>query len=584
MLGVAAAALAILHFREKPPVAAAVRFQIPMPEKVTLERGAFSLSPDGRRLVFAAIGSDGVQRLYVRVLDSLEARPLPGTEGVGNYPPSWSPDSRFIGFSIGNKFMKVDVSGGPPQTLSELPGNLGSSAWNRNGVILITATPGPMMQVPEAGGIPSPVTALDPSRQEPFHGRPAFLPDGRHFLYVRFSSNPEYHGTYIGSLDAKPQDQDRRRLLPGGFGVFYAPSSDPALGHVLFVRETTLMAQPFDARKLELTGLPIPVAEQVGNDGSMGAFFSASENGTLAFRGGGRLGLQLTWFDRSGNVSSRVGDPAPHSDLALSSDGTRVASFHAEAQLDIWLYDFARGVSTRFTFAPSIDRYPLWSPDGSRLVFASNRSGHFDLYQKASNGTGDDELLFKSDQDKIPTSWSRDGRFLLFTSFDPKTSRDIWVLPLDGDRKPVPFLRTEFDEREGSFSPDGRWVAYVSRESGRFEVYVRPFSPPGAAGSSSAGGKWQISKAGGREPLWRGDSKELFYLTADQRVMAVEVAANPAFQAGIPQPLFSLAANASNLQVTPDGKRFLIAAPPQQANAELPITVLLNWPALLRKN
>src|ERR1700674_604162 len=220
----------------------------------------------------------------------------------------------------------------------------------------------------------------------------------------------------------------------------------------------------------------------------------------------------------------------------------------------------------------------------SAIVFSSSRSGHFDLYQKNANGTGEDELLLKSDQDKIPTSWSRDGRFLLFTSNDPKTQDDIWVLPLDGDPKPVPFLRTESVAREGSFSPDGRWVAYTSFDSGRFEVYVRPFSLPGAAGSSSAGGKWQISKAGGFAPLWRGDSKELFYSAQDGKLMAVEVAANPAFQAGIPQPLFSIAPNASNLQVTGDGKRFLTAAPPQQANAEIPITVLLNWPALLKKN
>ena len=295
------------------------------------------------------------------------------------------------------------------------------------------------------------------------------------------------------------------------------------------------------------------------------------------------MNRQFTWLDRSGNVSSRVGDPGPYTDLALSPDGARVASFRGDQQADIWLYEFARGVSTRFTFAASVERDPVWSPDGSRLVFASNRGGHYDMYQKASNGAGEDELLFKSDQDKLPTSWSRDGRFLLFNATDPKTGNDIWVLPLEGDRKPVPFLRTEFIEAQGSFSPDGRWVAYTSLESGRGEVYVRPFSPPGADGSSSAGGKWQISKAGGINPRWRGDGKELFYTTQDGRVMAVEVTANPSFQAGIPQPLFNVAPNASNLQVTPDGKRFLIAAPPQQTSVEIPITVLLNWPALLKK-
>jgi eukaryotic-like serine/threonine-protein kinase len=583
VIALASAPFSVAHFREKPPVAPLVRFQIPLPEKVTLGGGAFSVSPDGRLLVFAASGSDGTRRLYVRALDSIEARPLPGTEGAGLYPPFWSPDSKFVGFSVGNKYMKVDVSGGPPQTLCELPGNLGGSAWNREGVILIGANPGGLWQVSEAGGVPSTVTAVDPARQEQFHGRPSFLPDGRHFLYLRTSANPEFSGIYVGSLDVKPQDQDRKRLLPGRLGVLYVPTSDPTLGRVLFLREATLMAQPFDTRTLELTGQPVPVAEQVGNNGAITAFFWASDNGTLAYRGGSQAGLQFTWLDRNGNVLSRVGDPGPYNDLALSPDGARVASSRGDQQADIWLYEFARGVSTRFTFAPSVERSPIWSPDGSRLVFTSNRGGHFDLYQKNANGAGEDELLFKSDQDKQPTSWSRDGRFLLFTANDPKTTADIWVLPLEGDRKPVPFLRTEFIEFQGSFSPDGRWVAYSSFESGRPEVYVRPFSPPGGAGSASAGGKWQISKAGGSNPRWRGDSKELFYSTQDGRVVAVEVTANPTFQAGIPQPLFNVAPNGTAPQVTADGKRFLIAAPPQQASVEIPITVLLNWPALLKK-
>jgi Tol biopolymer transport system component len=585
VIALASAPFSVAHLREKPPVATPVRFQIPMPEKVTLGGGAFSLSPDGRLLVFAAIGADSTRRLYVRTLDALEARPLQGTEGAGLYPPFWSPDSRFVGFSIGNKYMKVDVTGGPPQTLCELPGTLGTGAWGRNGVILVMGNPGPVMQVPEAGGIPSPVTAVDPARQEVFHGRPSFLPDGRHFFYLRVSSNPEYRGTYIGSLDVKPQEQDRRRAVPASFGVNYVPSSDPAIGYVLFERDATLMAQTFDNRKLELTGQPVPIAEQVGNNNAISAFFWASDNGTLAYRAGGQLGRQFTWFDRNGSVLSRVGDPGPYIDLALSPDGTRVASFRLDQQQDIWLYEFGRGVSTRFTFAPSIERNPVWSPDGSRLVFASNRSGHFDLYQKNANGTGEDELLLKSDQDKVPTSWSRDGRFVLYYSNEPKTTNDIWMLPMVGDHKPVPFLRTEFIEINGTFSPDGRWVAYTSLESGRPEVYVRPFSPPDAPGSSSAGGKWQISKAGTGPgaPRWRGDGKELFYTTQDGRVMAVDVAANPVFQAGIPQPLFNLASNATAPQVTPDGKRFLSAAPPQQASVEIPITVLLNWPALLKK-
>jgi Tol biopolymer transport system component len=585
VIALTAAPFSVAHLREKPPAAAVpVRFQIPMPEKVTLGGGAFSLSPDGRKLVFAATGADGGRRLYLRALDSLEARPLQGTEDVGAYPPFWSPDSRFIGFSIGNKYMKMDTSGGPPQTLCELPGTLGTSTWGPNGVILVMANPSGIYQVPEAGGIPTLVAAPDPAFHDQYDGRATFLPDGRHFLYLRFSNNPEFAGTYVGSLDAKPKDQDRRRLLAGRYGVNYVPSSDPAIGYVLFERDGTLMAQTFDNRKLALTGQPVPIAEQVGNNGAISAFFWASDNGVLAFRSGGQTGRQITWLDGKGNLTSQVGDPGNYTDLALSPDGSRVASFRADQQADIWLYEFARGVSTRFTFAPSIERSPVWSPDGKRIVFASNRGGHFDLYQKNANGAGEDELLLKSDQDKFPTSWSRDGRYLLFVSIDPKTNQDLWALPMDGDRKPAPFLRTEFIEALGSFSPDGRWVAYASNESGRPEIYVRPFSAPGAEGSASAGGKWQISKAGGRNPSWRGDGKELYYIAGDS-VMAVDISTSPTLQAGIPQPLFRLAPNARTPQVTPDGKRFLtaISAQQQQANVDPPITVLLNWTALLKK-
>jgi len=589
LVALAAVPFSLAHLREKPSVAEPVRFQISMPEKVTLGGGAFSVSPDGRKLIFAGVAADGTRRLYVRALDSLDARPLQGTEGAGPYSPFWSPDSRFVGFSLGNKYMKIDVTGGPPQTLCELPGTLGASAWGPNGLILVMSNPGGTNQIPEAGGIPVPVTLPDPSRQEQYHGRPAFLPDGRHFLYLRFSTNPEFLGTYIGSLDAKPQDQNLRRLLPGRFGVNYVPSSDPAIGYVLFERDGTLMAQTFDNRKLELTGQPIPIADQIGNNAAISAFFWSSENGVLAFRRGGQEGNQLTWIDRNGNVTGRFGDATLYADLALSIDGTRAAFLRPDQQSDIWLYEFARGTTTRFTFGPSIDRNPVWSPDGNRIAFASNRGGHFDLYQKSANGAGEDELLFKSDQDKIPTSWSHDGRFLIFQSIDPKTQNDIWVLPMEGDRKAVPFLRTEFNEGQAGLSPDGRWIAYASFESGRPEIYVRPFSPPGSAEGTSASGKWQISKSGGALARWRGDSKELFYVE-NQRIMAVDISGNSSVQAGIPQPLFNLATPVNspanpvgNLQITTDGKRFLTVQPQQQTAGESQITVVLNWPALLKK-
>jgi Tol biopolymer transport system component len=588
VIALAAVALSVVYLRETPPAAEPVRFEIPMPDKMTLGTGGFSVSPDGSKLAFAAVGADGTRRLYVRAMDSLETRPLQGTDGAGVYPPFWSPDSRFLGFSIGNRYMKVDVTGGPPQTLCELPGTLGTGAWGPNGVILVMSNPGGTFQVSEAGGIPLPVTLPDTSRQEIYHGRPALLPDGRHFLYLRNSSNPEYMGIYIASIDSKPQDQNLTRLLPARFGVNYVPSSDPAVGYVLFERDGTLMVQTFDNRALSLTGQPVPIAEQVGNNGAITAFFWASDNGVLAFRsGGGQPGRQLTWLDRNGNVLEHSGDPGNFIDLALSPDGRRVATYRSDQQFDIWLNELARGTSTRFTFAPGVDRAPIWSPDGKRIIFQSNRSGSTDLYQKPSDGTGEDELLFASDQNKVPNSWSRDGRFLIFISVDPKTRQDIWVMPLEGERKPLPFLRTEFVENQAKLSADGRWIAYTSQESGRLEIYVRPFSTPEAKGSLSTGGKWQVSRAGGIWPRWRDDSRELYYVAPEGTLMAVDIAANPSFQSGIPQPLFSVPLpgqpQAPPYEVTPDGKRFLIAALPQQTSNELPITVVLNWPALLKQ-
>jgi eukaryotic-like serine/threonine-protein kinase len=327
LLALAAAPLAFVHFREKPPALDPVRFDVSIPENVILGAGGFALSPDGRQLVFAPAGSDGTTRLWVRSLDSLQARPIPGTEGAGNYPPFWSPDSRFIGFSVGNKYMKVPVSGGPPQTLCELPGTLGASAWNRDGVILVGANPGGLWRVPETGGVPSPVTSVDPSRQEQFHAKPWFLPDGRHFLYYRAAGNPEFTGTYIGSLDLEPKQQDPKRILPGSPAAQYVRSPDPAMGYVLFLREGTLMAQAFDNRRLELTGEAVPIAEQVGTNAAVSGFFAASDNGVLAFRTGGGGNRQFKWVDNQGKQIGIVGDPGAYFDVALSPDATRLAVY-----------------------------------------------------------------------------------------------------------------------------------------------------------------------------------------------------------------------------------------------------------------
>jgi Tol biopolymer transport system component len=425
---------------------------------------------------------------------------------------------------------------------------------------------------------------------------PSFLPDGRHFIYMRRSTTPENTGIYVGSLDAKPEEQSVKQLVATRYGAAYVPSSDPGMGHLLFVRDRTLMAEPFDARRLELAGDAVALAEGVGTVLSSG-FFSASTNGVLAYRAGGSGNFQqLTWYDPQGKALGTAGEPYTFAlSLALSPDGTRVAL----ARLDtehfagaLWLLDFSLGTSTRFTFGSSgssLAAYAVWSPDGSRIIFTSNPEGHYDLYQKPASGATDEELLLKSSENKMPTSWSGNGRFLLYTATDPKTKDDLWVLPLDGDKKPFPFLRTEFNERSGRFSPDGRWVAYSSDESGSMEVYVRSFSPDSGGTAPGIGGKWLISANGGILPRWRGDGKELYYRTLDGALMAVEVSTSPVFRAGVPKTLFQMPLLNSRLlfsvddwDVTTDGRRFLTSALTAQSE-QAPFTVVLNWQAALKK-
>jgi len=571
--------MAFLHFREKPPVAEVVRFQVPPAAKTSFDV-YLALSPDGRRLAFTATGAEGGSRIWLRDLDTLEARPLNGTEGAQSI--IWSPDSRFIAFGQGQQLKKVDIAGGPPQTLCQSATTVGSGAWSPSGVIVFGGRGGgSIQQVSEAGGTPAPVTPPVGG----FHTFPSFLPDGRHFIYFRSASGvPEKIGIYLGSLDSKPDQQNPTRLVATGFGAVYAADPKGGLGRVLFLRDGSLMAQPFDAARLALAGEAVPVAEHVGSTNQYGSF-TVSRDGVLAYRTGGAGIIQLTWVDRDGKPLGPVGEPGSYISLAVSPDGTR-AAVRRPGTPDLWLLDLMRGVSTRFTFAPQLNDNPVWSPDGSQIVFRSNRSsnGKFDLYRKLSNGTGDDELLFRSDQDKTPTGWSRDGRFLLYESVDPKTAIDLWVLPMEGDRKPIPFLRTEFNERLGAFSPDGRWIAYISTESGSREVYVRPFGPPGREGSSGAAtGKWQVSKGGAlaARPNWRADGKELYYRAPSGALMAVEVTTSPTFQVGASRRLFDLLGNL-DADLPADTKRFLVGMPQQDAGPQT-ITVVLNWQAGLRK-
>ena len=581
LIALISALIMLFALREKPPAPGVTRFQVPLPEKAAFYNYV-GISPDGRKLAFTATGPDGRYAIWVRSLEGLESRMLAGTVGMIGVP-FWSPDSRYLGFGTEGKLKIVDVSGGPPRTVCDTKEAVVGGFWTGDGRIVFgSAAASHLLVVPVAGGVASPLTALDTSRQETLHNLPSPLPDGRHFLYYRRSSRAENEGVYIGSLDAKPEAQSSQILLASPVAAMYAPVPGERNGRILFLRDGTLMAQPFDASKLALTGEPVAMAEHVGSYLTNG-LFHVSSNRVLVYRGGGISNTQLTWFDRQGKALGVEGDPGIYFAFALSPDGARVAMERiiGENNRDIWIHDRGRGAATRFTFDPAFDRMPVWSPDGSHIVFTSNRDGAYNLYQKLSSGAGEDELLFESGRAKYPSDWSPDGRILLYSQYDPKTQSDLWALPMTGDRKPVPVLQTQFTETQGQFSPDSRWIAYTSDESGKAEIYVRPFPP------SSSSGKWMVSNDGGMQARWRRDGKELLYVSADRKLMSVDVTTGASFKYDVPKELFPLPivqATSADFRwdMSADGKQFLVNTAASDIASE-PITVVLNWTAGLKK-
>jgi serine/threonine protein kinase len=576
MLGlVASLPIAITHLRMSPAKATAARFTMMPPEKNTFET-SFALSPDGRRIAFVA-ASDAGPQLWIRPLDSFEAQPLPGTENASL--PFWSPDGRYIGFFTNGKLKKIEASGGAVQTVCDAPDGRGGT-WNQDGLIIFCPRPRDVLhRVLAAGGEPVPITKLDTSRQELGHRWPHFLPDGRHFLFTARSSRREDEAIYIGSLDSDSRAQ---------VATTVSSSAYAAPGYLLFVREGTLMAQPFDAARLKITGDPTPIAEKVemqGENGPTGyASFSVASSGVLVYRRGFRRNSQLIWFDRGGKQIAILGQPGDYDDPALSPDGTRLALDRRESQAssDLWVIDLSRSLFTRLTFDPAEERQPVWSPDGSRIVFSSNRTGIYDLYQRMSNGAGGDDLLLHSELTKWPDDWSRDGRFILYDSTD-RTNLDLWVLPMTGTSagdKPGPYVQTEFNEAHGHFSPDARWVAYTSDESGRPEVFVQPFP--------ASGGKWQVSTEGGDQATWSSDGREIVYIGPDRKVMAVPIKADTTFEAGVPHSLFQtrtyapgMTFSSNSYLLSPDGQRLLVISTVEGASST-PLSVVLNWTADLK--
>ncbi len=552
-----------------------IRFALEPPEDGFFV-GMPSVSPDGRQLL-NVVNVGGKRVLWLRPLDAAAGELLSGTENVVYLGLSWSLDGRSILYSDTKNLLRLDVAGhGSPAVV--VAGNDGGwgTAMNADGVVLLGRDGAGIHRVAADGGAPSLLLALDAAHQEIAHAWPKFLPDGRHFLYYSRSRDPALHAVCVAALDGTV----RKRLLTGVSHAQYGS------GHLLYLADGVLLARPFDLERLELTGEAFPIGEAArAAYGQAG--FSVSASGVLAYRSRLVPDTEFVWLDRSGKRLGSVGPPLGFRDFELSPDGTRVVFDRFDnANQDIWTMTLATAQLTRLTFDDEIDHFPIWSPDGRRVVFDSHRAGRGDLYEQDAGRAGAEKLLMRwnerASQSAGAAHWSPDGRFIAFHNTSAESGTDIWVLPLQGDRKPFPYLATAAGEHGPRFSPDGRWLAYDSDESGRSEVYVQAFDgAPAAPGA----GKWQVSSSGGSQPRWRADGKELFYLSPRGEQMAVDVETAGTFAAGPPQPLFAapppLAGPAgpyAPYAPSADGQRFLWKLPTAE-RARVPIDVFVNWPA-----
>lgn len=561
---VAIAAGVVVWLLKQAPMPApqpVARFVLSLPEgeRLAQPKPGLAFSPDGARLAYAAIRG-GEQQIYLRSLSELLAKPIPGTEG--GQQPFFSPDGEWLGFFAGGKLKKVSLRGGPALTLAEASSPNGGSWGPGDFIVFAPRDVSGLARVSAAGGTSAGLTTLD-SPKEVAHHWPEFLPGGRALIYTVYTSTDAAIALYV------LETGERRLLVPGGYHAHYAPS-----GHLVYARAGALFAVPFDVTRLAITGPSVPFAEGLKHT-SLHSQFSLSRHGWLVYVEGDSASKRtLVWVDRNGTETPLGAPPSSYMVPRLSPDGRLVAATQndSEGAYDIWLYDISRDSWTRLTFDSSSFN-PLWSPDGKQIVFDSPQNGRA-LIRMNADGAGAPEQLLKSDHDTGATSWSADGRFIVFFRADPETDGDIWVLPLEGETKPEPFLQTAADEGAATISPDGRFLAYVSNESGRAEVYVQAFPGPG--------GKWQVSTEGGKEPVWARNGGELFYGSGD-KMMVVSLETEPTFTAAKPRVLFAdpyvkhgwfLA----NYDVSPNG-RFLMV---KSEDTEEQLVVVQNWPELLK--
>ena len=581
LIGVAVLSIAAVLYLHQRPAAPVLRFAV-SPLEHTSYPGTPSVSPDGRFLTFSALGPEGKPMLWLRPLDALHANVIPGTEG--GFAPFWSPDSSFIAFFADKSLKKVRATGSVPQVVCAAEAMPGGGAWNHNGVILFAPSLADgLYRVSENGGKPQPVLKLDSSKLERSYLWPQFLPDDQHFVVFVQTDLTNTTGVYAGTLDPP----EHHRLFSSETNAVYsgaAAGDSSKSGYLLFIRDRHLMEQSFNLSSLAMSGDPFTLADDIGAVRSMAlAPISVSGNGILVYQSVRKPTKQLVWLDRTGKQIGQGAEPGDYGPPRISPDGNRaaVAKIGPDGMnANLWILD-AAGNATQFTSAAKHEGSPVWSPDGSKIAYFSDTEGVSDIYVKPTSGEGRAELFYKSTLPKFPTDWSRDGRYILFFVVSPGTGMDVWAMST-ADRKAAPILDTIYQETSAALSPDGKWLAFQSDQSGRPEVYVQAFE--GAAPGNRR--RWQVSSGGGGLPHWRADGAEMFYTTAGGRMMAAAV--HPVageFQFEPAHMLFQTRPipDTWNLyDVSPDGQRFLFDLPLEWSSAA-PITVVTNWSEKLKR-